>query len=258
MRVNVAVGSDSFLLTQFRDFYREVLRLRKLIESGSMRFHMHSDSNEITTTVSMVQKIWQDLAIKIEQQNAVAQRGGSGNFSASTYHEAIYIMAAVADETFVYLNWDGRDLWREKLLESYHFGTHIAGDEIFNKIDSLLEMHEQSSLDLATIYLSALSLGFQGKYRGDEGTAKIKEYREKLFRYIFRRDPECYGTELVMFPEAYEQTIARGMGKRLSNPRQWWIVASVSVAIFLVISYWLWRNIAEQIEPIVRDILQRV
>lgn len=257
MQTNSTLGSDSFLLAQFRDFYREVLRLRQLAEGGTLRFHIRSGDDDALSASAMTQKIWQDLAIKIEQQSAVAQRGGAGNFSASTYREALYAMAAVADETFVYLDWEGRDLWREKLLESYHFGSHIAGDEIFTKIDSLLETREQASVDLAAVYLAALSLGFQGKYRGGDATP-LKEYREKLFGYIFRRDPQFCDDERELFPEAYEHTITRGMGKRLSNPRQWWMLAGGVVIVFLLISYWLWRDVASQVEPIVRDILQRV
>lgn len=255
MQSNATARSDTFLLTQFRDFYREVLRLRHLAEGGTLRFHVRSGSDEAPSAASMVNKIWQELAIKIEQQNAVAQRGGAGNFSASTYREALYVMAAIADETFVYLDWDGRDLWREKLLESYHFGTHVAGDEIFAKIDSLLDTREQASVELAAVYFSALSLGFQGKHRGNEEAHFLKEYRDRLYAYIFRRDPQLTADDRLIFPESYEQTITRGMGKRLSNPRQWWLLSAAVVAVFLLVSYFLWRDIAEQIEPVVRDIL---
>jgi type VI secretion system protein ImpK len=253
---NATARSDTFLLTQFREFYREVLRLRQMAEGGTLRFHVRSGSDEAPSAVSMVNKIWQELAIKIEQQNAVAQRGGAGNFSASTYREALYVMAAIADETFVYLDWDGRDLWREKLLESYHFGSHYAGDEIFTKIDSLLDTREQASVELAAVYFSALSLGFQGKHRGsDEGSATLKDYKDKLYAYIFRRDPQLSEDDRLIFPESYEQTITRGTGKRLSNPRRWWLISAAVVAVFLLISYVLWRDIARQIEPVVRDII---
>lgn len=257
MQATPTVRSDSFLLTQFREFYREVLRLRQMAEGGTLRFHVRSGSGEAPSAASMVNKIWQELAIKIEQQNAVAQRGGAGNFSASTYREALYVMAAVADETFVYLDWDGRDLWREKLLESYHFGSHVAGDEIFAKIDSLLDTREQTSAELASVYLSALSLGFQGKYRGGD-LQPLKEYRERLFGYIFRRDPQFGDDDRLLFPETYEQTIRRGVGKRLSNPRQWWMISAGVAAVFVLASYLLWRDVASTVEPVVRDILQRM
>lgn len=255
MQSNATARSDTFLLTQFREFYREVLRLRQLAEGGTLRFHIRSGSDEAPSAALMVNKIWQELAIKIEQQSAIAQRGGAGNFSASTYREALYVMAAIADETFVYLDWDGRDLWREKLLESYHFGTHVAGDEIFSKIDSLLETREQASVELAAVYFSALSLGFQGKHRGVDEAAVLKDYQDRLYAYIFRHDPQLTADDHLIFPESYEQTITRGMGKRLSNPRQWWLLSAAVVVVFLLVSYFIWRDIAVQIEPVVRDIL---
>ena len=44
-------------------------------------------------------------------------RRTGGEYASALYRRAQYVMAALADETFLYLDWPGRDAWRANLLE---------------------------------------------------------------------------------------------------------------------------------------------
>jgi type VI secretion system protein ImpK len=250
---SAAVHSNSYLLVQFRDFYREVIRLRKMAQAGVLKFQAMSTAGEIPSLDSMVHTIWQNLALSLDQMLTTTDKRSS-EVSIFNFREAVYIMAALADEIFLNLDWEGRDLWQEKLLESYLFQTHVAGEQFFTKLDSLLDARDPGSVELAAVYLMAISLGFQGKYRTTDLTA-LHAYREKLFTYIFRRDPELLNQEKVLFPNAYEHTIARGTGKLLPHPRRWLIALACIIAGFMIFQHYLWVTVKDGFEPVTEQIL---
>ncbi|MDR2158391.1 MAG: DotU family type IV/VI secretion system protein, partial [Holosporaceae bacterium] len=90
-----------------------------------------------------------------------------GNLSfIESAREVVYAMAAVADEIFLNMDWIGKKYWEENMMEQIYFGSQIAGEEIFNRINDLITDKEPTALEKAEIYLKALSLGFKGKCRG--------------------------------------------------------------------------------------------
>src|SRR5204863_4757031 len=145
-----------FLIDKFQQFYGEVLRLRGRVAEGSWVFQGDAAASEPRESPSGV---WRKLVGLLERQSLDAGREG-GDFGLEVYRRAQYAMAALADEIFINLDWVGRDAWREHLLEARLFGSHRAGEELFERIDNLLRDHDSLYGELARIYLMVLALGF--------------------------------------------------------------------------------------------------
>ena len=157
--VNGITGDDSFLLAQLREFYREVIRLKRTLHLGTWETVATPDSGE---NPQIGLRVWQRLVSLLEQQALTAGRS-VGAYGAELYKEAQYVMAALGDEIFIRLEWEGREAWRSNLIESRLFGTHAAGEVLFQRIEALLARRDPVWAEAAKVYLMTLSLGFRGK-----------------------------------------------------------------------------------------------
>jgi type VI secretion system protein ImpK len=155
--------------------------------------------------------------------------------------EIVYIMAAVADEVFLNIEWPGKEYWEENILEQQHFGTQIAGEKIFNQIDDLAMKKEPLSARKAEVYLKALALGFKGKYRGcEDERLEIDLYREKLFDFIQRNDKSIFFIGNRLFQKEYTYTIPTIHRKLLPDAAIINYVCAFFVFMFTVISSVVW------------------
>ena len=165
---------------------------------------------------------------------------------ASSFHkstkEIIYAMTAIADEVFLNMDWNGKRYWEENMLETKFFGSQIAGDEIFNRIDKLISEKEPLGTEKAEIYLDMLSLGFKGKFRGiDEETTEINMYRRKLFDFITKRDREAIITaEYRIFQKEYTFTMPTVRRKLLPDGAIVTYLSIFFLFMFLSISTMVW------------------
>jgi type VI secretion system protein ImpK len=154
-------------------------------------------------------------------------------------------MAALADEVMLFrLRWDGQEAWREKLLEGALFGTAIAGERIFDRMDELLEDGGRFHPDLATIYLVALALGFRGRYWRREDDGVLRLYRTALARIVTRHDPDLVAERAHLFAHAYDFTINDGRSVRLPHLRPW-IAGGIALLLVFVIAgrvLWSWTT----------------
>src|SRR4051812_38562143 len=110
----------SLLLAQFRDFYSELINLKKVIRAGATFGGMGSpDQNEGERSARAVAD---RLAAVMEQQSVLAGRRGSDY--TGFYRQAEYVMAALADEILLHhLNWEGKQAWNNHLIEYRLFKT---------------------------------------------------------------------------------------------------------------------------------------
>lgn len=255
----------SYLLTQFREFYREVARLKRTVAYapsvstaedvvfiGAAAAGTSSSTRTLATAPAAapaspaVAGVWQHLLALLERQALDAGQGGA--FAFEVYREAQYVMAALADEVFLHLEWEGKSSW--PLLESRLFQTHIAGEEVFTRIDRLLQRRDPFYLDLAAVYFMALSLGFQGKYRGG-ADHESSEYRRQLFRMIYRRDPKLFTATAHLFPQSYQNTLDKSDVRKL--PAQWvwaWLMVAV-VVVWIGISQYTWSSVTGQVSCLI-------
>ena len=255
----------SYLLTQFREFYREIARLKRTVAYAPAAtaaeeavltgvtasaigsgFGAGAAAQPALAASPAVTGVWQQLLSLLERQALEAGQGGA--FAYEVYREAQYVMAALADEVFLHLEWEGKTSW--PLLESRLFQTHIAGEEIFSRIDRLLQRRDPFYQDLAAVYFMALSLGFQGKYRGGDD-AQPREYRRQLFRMIYRRDPKLYTVTGHLFPQSYQNTLDKAEMKKL--PAQWvwaWLIVGVLV-FWIALSGYTWSSATSDVSCLI-------
>lgn len=255
MTQNPAV-SQSPCLDNFHEFYAEVLRFKQALtsidpEAGLLGPDPESEPESLTP-----EHINHKLLSVLQRQALEASRRG-GEYGAAFYKEAQYIMAALGDETFLHLPWSGREAWQALLLEYKLFGTHNAGEQFFEKIDTLLSERDAANSEIALIYLAALGLGFQGIFRGRADTTPIEQYRRKLFAFINHREPRIGHAAKTLFPDAYGHTLEEAQPKRLPHVKKWLTILGLSLLVFLVISQICWINVSEELDLIVQKILTR-
>jgi type VI secretion system protein ImpK len=249
------LSGESFLLVAFREFYHDVVRLKEVVTAGAPA-PGHTDAltdPDAHRPERQAHAVRAELIALLERQAAAAMRGGG--YGAEVYREAQYLMAALGDEVFLNLPWPGRELWKSNLLESRLFGTHRAGEVVFERLDAILTSRDPIYLDLAKVYLFALGLGFAGRYRGPEGAARLETYRRDLFNFLANRDPELLTGPAHLFPDAYASTLDEGVPTHLPRLRFWAGMAAALVLAWLLGSYEIWRGLMNHLEPLVRQIL---
>lgn len=305
--MTVPQSNEAFLLAQFRDFYTEVIRLKRLIkESGGMTpeepapveappkgngsgfgngshgvtaklplldpklLETLSGSEKITSLAvrgtldsppeppaeqtRLTLLVWQNL-IALFRRNAVQIMRAAGK-PTDNYFEAQYVMAAFADDVFIHLDWEGKRAWTSNLLESTLFQSHVAGEVVFEKLDRLLRDRDPADKSLAAVYLSALSLGFRGKYHGLNDHGKLRRYRSELFAFIFRQPADLVNDTKVAFPDSYVDNVRKEKRKKLTNPRVWLVVLASVLVIYLAVSHGLWMSLTSRIEQANKHIIE--
>jgi type VI secretion system protein ImpK len=242
----------SYLLGRFRAFYAELNHAKRAALRGA------GSLTALTTELAVPQDP-HDLALEasrrlqhVLEQLALESAVQTGEYGAKRFREAQYAMAALADEMFLHTEWSGREAWLGTMLESALFGTQIAGEEIFKRIDALLGVRTGAAVDLATVYFMILGLGFEGRYRGSDGSV-LGGYRLRLYRFIYRREAGGAGETLV--PQAYAHTLAGSRAPRLPLVRRWAIILGVTAAAYLVASQLIWRNRTSELRTTSQEIL---
>ena len=296
--------NESLLLSQFRDFYTEVIRLKQLIKNtgwvspdelsatqapANGNGHTHdgnvtaklpvidakglqelSESEKITSlavrggvdTVSppsaeqskLSLLVWQNL-ISLFRRNAVQVMRATGK-PTDNYFEAQYVMAAFADDIFIHLDWEGKRAWTSNLIESTLFQSHVAGELFFDKLDRLLRDRDPADRSLAAIYLSAISLGFRGKYHGLNDHGKLRRYRHELFTFVFRQPPDLTGDAKIAFPDSYVSNLRKEKRRKLTNPRVWLAVLALVVIAYLAASHGVWLSLTSRLEHVNNQIVE--
>ena len=238
------------LIHAFEDFYLELLSLEERASRGERRTATLDGRRTTGDPPVTPHEVRRRLIDHLRRQTESARRTVQGD---DAFSQARYVMAALADETFLHLDWSGRESWQEGLLESELFASQKAGSEIFARIERLLERDSEADRELAQIYFQALALGFEGKLRGaPEGPAELADLRRRLYEHFTDVDDE--NRHLV--PEAYASTLSQGSGQRLPHTRPWLWVAVVLLVLWLVGSHLLWRDLIDDLEPMI-EVLQQ-
>ena len=281
LNLKYALESDmSFIFCYFEDFYAEIIRQKSLVAGvhslehaqeigvGSEKLFIpdmsppvKAEGEEVApktlpTEVQLAavpEQIIQTLISLLSSQAMDAARFG-GEFAAKYYQEAEFIMSALADEIFLHLDWTGKDYWEKNLLEDRLYGTHNAGQTFFDKIDEFLAIRDVSRGDLAMLYLLALGLGFQGKYRGRDDEGKLAHYRRELYIFIYHRDPTLFNLGATMFPEIYQHTIEDNQVELMSDVRPWVFVFIATGIALLVASFMVWTATTYSIDQFTSSI----
>ncbi|MFO0762730.1 MAG: DotU family type IV/VI secretion system protein [Byssovorax sp.] len=184
-------GGPLGLVDAFSAFYAESIRLKRLVVSSPQ-----------PPTVDTIKEKLLDL---FEAQAAGVGRK-LADYEIRVFQEAQYLMVAMADEVFLRLEWPGRSMWSQKPLESQIFRSHDAGERFFRRLDEVLGGRATASTEILTVYLTALALGFSGRYGG--ASPRPEEYRLRLSAHLARVDPGLVIPEPDLVPEAHEHTLS--------------------------------------------------
>ena len=101
---------------------------------------------------------------------------------------AKYGLAAFMDETVLNSPWPYKDRWADNPLQLDYFGTYLAGEIFFDKLEEL-RAAGGARPDLLEIYYLCLLLGFRGKY-GVSGEEKLKVLVDQVGAELKRVKPE--------------------------------------------------------------------
>lgn len=220
------IYTERSLNNLFDEFYREVVVCRKLAIEAKDR---NSDI--------VCDQIFNRLNIFL-QGTTSAYIQDQGDFIMSSLQEVTYLMAALADEAMLNFNWTGQNQWSNNLLENKFFGTHKAGEEVFNRIDSFLTNRNPLLTEIAEIYLKTLALGFKGKYkRHNQGM--IISYRKKLYRFITQNDIDSNSNKI--FLQGYNFTLSNLPAQYFPNHNTWDYVFYSFIVVFVIGTSIFWE-----------------
>jgi type VI secretion system protein ImpK len=99
---------------------------------------------------------------------------------------AKYALAAFIDEIVLNSDWALRESWSGKPLQLEYFNDFAAGEEFFNKLDTVRHTDDPKRIDVLEVYYLCLALGFQGKYGGLEGLEKLRRLTDDIAKEIRR------------------------------------------------------------------------
>jgi type VI secretion system protein ImpK len=225
-------AADTFLLNGFRGYYDalEDWRVKALASADPARR----------------QDIQADLAARLDTLASEARQRG-GERLGEMQDRAAYPMVALADEVFVYLDWSGEGDrggdWLSHLFEQRYCRSHVAGEEVFARIDALeREGAAGLSAALARIFLQVLGLGFEGRYRGQpDGAAALRRYRQHLARLAFAGKPPLSSPNGRLTPEAYQHILDPPPPVPPPGPARWagWLLLTLAGLTALSALVWL-------------------
>jgi type VI secretion system protein ImpK len=253
-----------YLLTFFHEFYIEVTKMKLAALTHTTQGMKRAGANtahflEIERNPN-AEAILDRLFYFLEEQAVDAKRV-EGTFGESLYREAQYIMAALADEIFISMPaWSGSSFWECNLLEERLFHSHVAGDRFFENIDKFLELKEPSRKDLGFLYLTALGLGFRGRYRGFDDDGKIEHYKKELFVHLYQEKPSLFNTRVMIFPKTLQFNISQILEESSvqKSKQRWRFILGGIVASYILLSYVIWYDTTSALRRTVDMILEDV
>jgi type VI secretion system protein ImpK len=253
----VVESNPVFLFSKFRTFYNEIIRYKhkKTEYTAGFSTAIIADVSSDQNPDSVAEATSKHLSEMLELQAAEAM--WMGGESAARYPDAQYAMAALADETFLNMEWEGQAGWHKHLLETRIFRTRSADVELFRRIDALLKEQPSSAAgkDLARVYLMVIAAGFRGKYRQFGLTRALAEYRQRLYEYIHNGDAlMLYAPDRRIFPGAAANTLEGHAVSRFSAAQRW-----AAILVFLVVSYTAIAHMAwTRVSADLKDVTDRI
>ena len=236
--------SNLDVIRQFRLFYEAVEQVRQaafyitLSDIGETEKKEYLVNGEITP--APIDNLLNSLITSLEERGRDFSTRG-GDYGSRLFARVIYVFAAFADDVMLESHWVGRDEWVRAPLEVKLFGSQSAGEEIFNDIDNGLSKYEFGKRDLAKIYLMALNLGFEGKFKGTQSEVDIRRYKVRLFELINDRAPENSEATKSFLGSVYRYNQTGGAPEMMSYLKPWIITISAIGGLYLLGSHLIWE-----------------
>lgn len=232
------------LLQAFADFHRVLVEVRDEVKgdpwAASARLGTAAEAEAGETAAGWVRNRL-TLFLHEQERTLGAEWGDPLN---RQLDRARYVMASLADEVFLSFEWEGRRAWMSRLLETQLYGTHVAGERIFDEIEELLQDRQDAERELAHVYLLALSLGFEGRYRGSSDPRPLHDVRERLLTFVQRGAPSLDDPRRSLATQPYAHTLTRDIDALLPPTRRWLFALVLAVGVYLVVAHLLWQDVA--------------
>lgn len=231
----------SFLLGCFAEFYEEIASIRLALAEGRLPAYLaRGDEAPPTLGADLAMRVSARLTDLLQQQ-ARAVRRDATTTEIKAHEMAQYVMAALADEIFILeLDWAGHEAWLDVLIEHKLFQSNKAGRQFFEFAAQILRPQQRSALhiELASVFLLALQLGFKGLYRGHEGEATLRSYRQQLYRLV-NAGGHGHRGEPAFF-QAYQHRLSGDKDQRLAPLTPWYALGRIALAVYLALSTVVW------------------
>lgn len=223
-------GPDDEVDAGFRQFYDEVLQA--LATPG--------DPADPVAAEQAAQQVQKHLRGVIELQELQARRQ-AGRAAAALAEPVRYLKAALADEILLQREWAGRGAWERCLLEARLFRSSVAGEKVFTEIERVLSEREPAQRPLARLYLFALALGFQGRWRGQPEAGGLQGLRAELYQFVYQRQPDP-ARPGPLVPQAYAHTLSHLAPRRRRPLGRGAVAWTLTLLALLALSelLWLW------------------
>lgn len=223
--ISLPSSSSTPLLDRSRVLFAEILQLRQRLQAISTPTRFNSRFTPGPT----VEELRRQLLHRVREQTS-PEGAPRGALIERHLEECRYVLAAFADEVMVHTPWYGHEAWRENLLEDELFGTHVAGDRLFEEVERLLRERDPARAEVAAVYLLALALGFQGRYRGLGAEALLQDLQRQLFTLVWQRRPDPGSPTRRLVAQSYEHTLDERTDRRFE--RRWpWTTAIAAVLV---------------------------
>jgi type IV/VI secretion system ImpK/VasF family protein len=247
-------GNPVFLYSKFRTFYNEIIRFkhRKSEFTAGFSTAVMSDAAALPTDAQGAAEALSKKLLEVLELQAAEAKWMGGEIAAR-YPDAQYAMAALADETFTQLEWEGQAAWQDHLLEQHLFRTRAAAYDLFKRIDRLLKDAPNTpvSRDLARVYLMVIAAGFHGKYRQFGLTRALTDYRQRLYEYIYRGDALLlYAPDRTLIPEITIRTVVGQAVSRVSSAQRWAAILAFVAVSYTVIAHVAWSRVSADLKDV--------
>lgn len=228
--MNHPATQDNYLVGQLLDFHAALVRIkRSLVPLDGIPVLSAPDSEESPPPAVQLSHALRSV-LDLQAVQALDFQGRQGHEQAEM---ARYLKVALADEALIALpGWPQRQEWIACPLEYQLYGSRCAGERIFDRMGGLLQSQPGTHGELAQLYLLALAMGFQGRYRKQEGSqSDLLAWRRKLYRHAYGRWPDSAlatgdssshdDLAARRMPQPYQFTRAGLVPRLLPNPRRW-------------------------------------
>jgi type VI secretion system protein ImpK len=234
---------SSVLLKQLRDFVAEVVQV-----IDTLSVPTNADDEAAAYSRQLAQEASERIARIISAKTLALSQIESTTARAAS-DELRYLMAAMADELLLSRDWPGRARFTETLIETRLFGSSVAGDQIFQRIDTLLAGAGDTAPPMAALYLFAISTGFEGRHRGVRADDALQPLRDARFRLIYRRDPRLGPTlagqpdasDRVLSPQAYRYPLSNIVPVRFFRFSRGVLAFTGTMLLLIALSQVAWR-----------------
>lgn len=190
--------------------------------------------------VARVERIQDSLLDRLVRLEGDVRRGVNASGMAA-FSDAKYAMVALADELILQEDWDGRAAWDDDPLEMKIFQTRDGSEEVFRRIENLLDGRPHEHGQMEYLYLSLLALGFRGKYRGSTGDDPIRRLRLALLHSGAAGQLPLSGKAEPLFPQPTRYTLTTAE-ELIPAVRPWAAVLLAVIALYVVVSHLLWTD----------------